>query len=630
MLRCRSILTRFPSSRPGSRLWLRGSIAGAKAAAALQLVLIFTVALLMLVRLGWSEDWSLPAPLPSPTVVRTRLVTYLYRITPTPTVTSIPSITPTPTPFPENAILYTVLQGDTLLSISEQTGIDPAILVALNGLQDSHALVPGMQLMITIGQVPQPMVTPTGVTPAPTREALTAQSSPEEIIQRVNASHRNWRTLWLDAQIIDYGPPGYIGAPFVRREQLWLSSTRDGLLLIGKEGNSQPERIVLNINGTSYEHIIEEDQHPSYRTPNSILSNTQLTQLIDPIFSSLLQDRLEIVGEEQVAGRNAIVIDHFNIVELGDHFQGRYSIDARTEIGLRLLQYSDQERMSVSLEIRITDIRYDQDFPAELFDPYAGAITQFAQGPDGEPEDPAIPASRLQEVANAGRQPLPKRTPPPDFDPSRSQLAFQFTSLTRLGGGHDLAEVIAGSYYLGMLEFADPWNMNCSRSPNGRYIAFIPGLEEEPYRGSLRWFDLLDRAVVHDTLPELVPSWSNIAFSPDNHRLAFVACQHMESDCTIFLLDLSGGEPRPLLDVQGSSSLAWSPDGRQLAFLGNIASAPEWMLHIIDARSGEITYSGALDWEGYAPADPDAPVRSWGITFPIWNTGLEACTTPPE
>jgi Tol biopolymer transport system component len=78
------------------------------------------------------------------------------------------------------------------------------------------------------------------------------------------------------------------------------------------------------------------------------------------------------------------------------------------------------------------------------------------------------------------------------------------------------------------------------------------------------------------------------------------------------------------------NSLSWSPDGRQIAFLGTFPSDSDWMVYVIDAQSGEITFSGPMDWETNAPANPGAPINSWGVTFPNWNTGLEACTAPPD
>jgi hypothetical protein len=234
-------------------------------------------------------------------------------------------------------------------------------------------------------------------------------------------------------------------------------------------------------------------------------------------------------------------------------------------------------------------------------------------------------------VQASARDPLPKRTPPPDFDPTQSQLAFQYLSLTRLGGAQDLAEVFAGSYYIGMIEFADPWNLSCTRSPDGRYVAFYPSLEVEPYRGHLLWFDLLDLSVLHDPLPVLAPSWTNLAFSPDNCQLAFVSCRSYdpEEDCSIYVLDLASNAAEPLLAGNGSA-ISWSPDGRQLAFLGAFTRNRDYQVHVIDALTGEVAYTGPFDWENLVPADVDAPINSWGITFPNWETGLEACTTPPE
>jgi len=331
-----------------------------------------------------------------------------------------------------------------------------------------------------------------------------------------------------------------------------------------------------------------------------------------------------------VAGRDTVIIDFF--YSQGDYeiLQARYWIDARTGVALRLRTYLDNELRTPGNEIRVMDIRYDLDFPPELFDPNARHIDYFAADPNGTPQDRLPTRPEILGLVDSSREILPKRAPPPDFDPSQSQLTFQFTGLIRLGAARDMAEVFAGGYYLGMLAFADPWNVNCARSPNGRYIAYHAYMLEEPYRSSLRWFDLLDLAKVHDPIPEILPSWSNLAFAPDSGQLAFIGCWDISSqDCSLYVLDLPTGEPRRLTDIADGLSLAWSPDGRQIAFIGTFALEKEYQLHIIDARTGEITYIGPFDWGTNQPSDPQSPLLSWNLPFPNWSTDLASCSAPP-
>lgn len=56
-------------------------------------------------------------------------------------------------------------------------------------------------------------------------------------------------------------------------------------------------------------------------------------------------------------------------------------------------------------------------------------------------------------------------------------------------------------------------------------------------------------------------------FSPDGHGLSFVSARPADSKNQIWLLDLHGGEPRRLTQVDGDiGTYAWSPDGKRMVF----------------------------------------------------------------
>jgi hypothetical protein len=96
------------------------------------------------------------------------------------------------------------------------------ILAALNNLSPDQSLNRGQMLMIGVRDPPQLMPTQSGdipatKTPMPSLEPLTLSSTQEEIRQRILSGKLDWNTLWADAFIIQYGPPGYVGEPDARR-----------------------------------------------------------------------------------------------------------------------------------------------------------------------------------------------------------------------------------------------------------------------------------------------------------------------------------------------------------------------------------------------------------------------------
>jgi LysM repeat protein len=116
------------------------------------------------------------SPMPSliPTMVLPPVVTPMTGDVPT---TAAPAATPAP-----QQILYVVLPGDTLASVSQRYGISADAIAAANGLTADAALVPGATLTIPVGDQ-----APAQPTAPPVVEATTAPGPTGEQIHVVQA-----------------------------------------------------------------------------------------------------------------------------------------------------------------------------------------------------------------------------------------------------------------------------------------------------------------------------------------------------------------------------------------------------------------------------------------------------------
>ena len=100
------------------------------------------------------------------------------------------------------------------------------ILRIANRLPYGAMLKPGQALYVPPNQpptdVPSPTVVPTGPLPTPL-------SQPYDLVSVLAKMQQfDWlhQSIWLDAQSLNLGPPGYIGSPQVRRIQTWLSQSQ--------------------------------------------------------------------------------------------------------------------------------------------------------------------------------------------------------------------------------------------------------------------------------------------------------------------------------------------------------------------------------------------------------------------
>lgn len=598
-----------------------------RASVAVQEIALVGIAVALVVYFSRAIAALTPPPSAIPSVVHTRLVTRLIYLSPTPGPTASTS------PFPERAVLMVAQPGDTLNAIATRSGVAVEILQALNGLAADEPLQAGQEVMIGIGNPLFSHVTPTPVTPSPPLEPLTEASPVEEIRARILESRRNWHTLWLDALAIRYGPPGYVGPPQVDREQLWISQPSYSLALSGSpSGEMKAASLIV---GGKVEYAIGSTWlHPFDSGVWLDPSMATYGLLVPDDFQPYFRGEMQVLRSEELAGRQALAFDWYNVGENGmesgegaRHLVGRYWVDARTGVILRRQRFDTQADGLLVEEVVVKDIDFDVDLPIQLFDPSQTYPERLARNFRGDPLPQTYGRPPPTWTPQPGREPLPRLTPPPGFDPSRSRLIFQWTSDSEYDPNTRIeVDVFAGGYTLGRLELGSSFASLCQRSPDGRRIAFFEWLEIEPWAAPLRWFSLLELPEVHEPFPEVVPG--DLAFSPDSRTLALFGCKRWNEECGVYLLDLESGESRFLYELAYASALTWSPNGRYLALLGNLTVSEAWRLRVIEARTGQVAFTGAFAWEDER-AFRESPVSSWGVQFPPPRGGFEWCSRPP-
>jgi DNA-directed RNA polymerase specialized sigma24 family protein len=600
-------------------------------------IALIATAIVIVAVMGLAITALSPEPTPVGSIYKTQLVNQIVHVSPTPGPT-LP-----PTPFPELAILYEAEEGETLVDIADWTFLNVEILVALNNLQPDQPLDRGQKVMIGVRDPPQLMPTRSGVipavnTPIPSLEPLTLSSPHEEIRQRILDSRLNWHTLWSDAFIVQYGPPGYVGEPYVRRQQIWINQPYFSYLIDG--GLVDVEYISVAYGGLINFINLQTGEEQIKRESELIHYSHNIQQMLMP--SELRENfigELEVLNIAEVANREVLVFDWYTVDDINSDIsggqsetrlhQGRYWVDTYFGVILRCQRFVNNDLTQLFDETILTKIDFNFDIPHRLFNRTQPAQTYFAQDLHGNP------ASRVEPMPTHLWSPQPERTltprlpPPADLDPARSRLTFQWTSLSAFDPDQGtFVDLFADGYFLDNIEFADPYQILCTRSSDGNLIAFTGWSDKSRYGFvPLRWLSLTDLPNVHQFLPEVVPY--DFAFAPDNRHLALYGCDRFEEQgCGIYILDTVSGEGRRLTEVEGGSGLTWSPDSGSLAIQGSLLRLGKWRVLIFDVHTGNVIYDGPFDWEGFW-IDPNSPLYDWGITLPPRRGGLEICSEPP-
>ena len=285
--------------------------------------------------LGGLIGWFTPQPTPE-IVHETRMVEQIIFISPT------PGPTPTARPFPEKAVIYEAVGGETLYNIADKIYFNGQILSALNNIPVDQPLEAGQLIMIGISEskvimptMPGDISTPRA--PLPTPEALTTDSSSTEIRDRITRANSYWQTLWADALVIQYGPPGYIGEPDFKRQQIWIDQPYFHYLLDGRNGGLV-EYAYSVVGGWENLLNVQTGDLLSNVGPQELNFRPELKQmLLQNKIAADFQGEIEVIGEDVIAERPALVLNWYFDQELKSGsgmlnqpqrmLQGRYWID---------------------------------------------------------------------------------------------------------------------------------------------------------------------------------------------------------------------------------------------------------------------------------------------------------------
>jgi hypothetical protein len=508
---------------------------------------------------------------------------------------------------------------------------------AANMLSPSNPEPPPIETVIVTKIVQLAAPTRVVSTPAPviTPAPLSPGASESAVRRRMLESARYWKNLWVDALLIQHGPKGYVGAPLIRHEQVWVSQPQYSLVL-SAWANRDVDHVWYAADGKVYDVELSTGRPRLYDYHDDHLPvYSALESFIFPAQIAKEAHRLKVTGEDQVAGREALILDWFSTNE---YRIGRLWVDTETGIVLRWRQFQNGSNV-VTLEVEMVSLILDADFPRGTFD-RKSLTTNFAGAELDDPGVRRLALTRTLVEPPPGHRTLDKVPPPDGFDPSQSRLAFQWNQTPRSGyiqpyladnrspddyGEEIPVDVFADGYYLGEIRL-NPWSAICDRSADGINIAYISKSgERNEGVSSLKWINLFDLSSVSMPTADIQIGW-DIAFAPDNNRLAYQGC--VGHQCGIHVLDLLTGESERVF-LQPGGYLTWNPEGDQLAWIGYLSSRRTPGVFVRDMRSGAVSYHGDVDDQtGELPEE--SLFTAWGGIYPDRTYGMEGCVASPS
>jgi DNA-directed RNA polymerase specialized sigma24 family protein/LysM repeat protein len=549
-----------------------------------------------------------------------------FRPTPTP-LPHLRSAMPTPT---SQGMIYELKPGERLSSVAARFGISINALREFNRLPADANLSAGDRIVLPPKSM-QSYPTPTPVTPLPKIEPPSTPNSYLDIVSALSRKNYTWQTLWMDAKMIDYGPPGFVGPPQVSRNQLWLSQAQF-LDLVGNS-NGIPDVVFLRNQENLYaaQPGIGQIWFNKMQSPSSIgMLEDRLSGLFDDIFFRP-QDKqavLRVVGGDVIAGRNAWRVDQ---TDVDGNLQSRFWMDTRTGFILRNQTFGGSDHKTLLSEVRVMKIFFDVTFPNQsMFDPTLPWRGGYASDYTGKPESDNVSGPTLEPAL--GHEPMQYIPAFGGFDPGLHSLTFQYPPGYNPDKGATQVDIFSGMYYLGHTFFGNPRTLICSRSNDGNQIAYVSRPSREPGPGAQVHVIDLQHGLKQVT-PNLpgVMAVSQFAFSTNGRELAFFGYDSQFDPGGLYLMDLDTGKTNQLATLKEARSLVWSPDNVSLGFIGLPDLHVQDEVMVMNVSDAKITYSqpfsGSNDRGGTSDSD-SWPMKYWGVKFPISMGGLGDCVNP--
>ena len=425
-------------------------------------------------------------------------------------------------------------------------------------------------------------------TPSP--EPLGESASFSDVITHMRDNSRLWSTIWLDGRIMEYGPPGYTGPPLTRREQVWLEQPNRSLVLSGWAGGAV-DRVYY------FSNRLESDLN--------LRQNSPFTRFIFPYQFEFRSEEYRVIAGDQISGRKSLILEGYREdASLAE----RIWVDAEIGVILRQQRFAS-DGASLLSEIVVREIVYDATFPKYILDTYQ-PIQHFSQDFSGQPSLISDEYPTPKRTPAPGHRPLPRASPPADYDPSSSPIYFQWNQAPvsedallgiqdRTGEeeyGRDIpVDVFAGGYYLGQVQF-NPWEARCIRSADGNLVALISltGDRDAP-EYHLHWFFLGDIYNQAELALDISSLGRALAIAPDGRRLAFYACVGNPGavQCGVYLADLQDGSYSIFHPTNQVYDLAWSSDSKTLEMWSYLSDRESQKI-AFEIETGELIYAGPV------------------------------------